>query len=404
MQSHIEENVLPRRFRILRNGRRQIETLIKDEEEVNRMKIGCVKEIKPQEYRVGMTPDNVHDFIAHGHEVMIETQAGEGSGFTDAAYLAAGAVIVPAAGEVWSKSEMIIKVKEPLESEYKLMREGQIIYTYLHLAANKSLTEAMLASGCIGVAYETIEDAGGGLPLLKPMSEIAGRLSVQEGAKYLEKPFGGKGVLLGGVPGVKSAKVIILGAGIVGANACQMAVGLGADVIVMDIDLEKLRMLDALYGNRIKTLYATPSAIRNEILSADLVIGAVLVHGASAPKLLKREYLKDMIPGSVIVDVAVDQGGCFETTRPTYHNDPVYEIDRIVHYCVANMPGAVPRTSTLALTNATHAYGLKIAGQGIEKTMRDDPLFRKGINIYRGACTYDKVAQQFGLPYMPPAQ
>jgi alanine dehydrogenase len=365
------------------------------------MKLGCVKEIKQQEYRVGMTPDNVHDYVANHHKVMIETGAGEGSGFSNTAYQTAGAEIVPAAEDVWAKSEMIIKVKEPLESEYKYMREGQILYTYLHLAANKVLTEAMLKSGCIGVAYETIEDQNGGLPLLKPMSEIAGRLSIQEGAKYLEKPFGGKGVLLGGVPGVQSAKVIILGAGIVGMNACKMAVGLGADVTVMDVDLDKLRTLDAIFGNRINTLYSTASAIRKEVQTADLVIGAVLIHGASAPKLLKKEYLRDMILGSVIVDVAVDQGGCFETTRPTYHRDPVYEIDGIVHYCVANMPGAVPRTSTLALTNATHAYGLKIAGQGVEKTMRDDPLFRKGINIYRGDCTYDKVAQQFGLPYKP---
>ncbi|MBN1777016.1 MAG: alanine dehydrogenase [Clostridiales bacterium] len=362
------------------------------------MKIGCVKEIKPQEYRVGMTPGNVHDFVAHGHEVMVETGAGEGSGFSDAAYQAAGAAVVPDANNIWAECGMIVKVKEPLEAEYPLMREGQILYTYLHLAANKPLTEAMLQSGCIGIAYETIEDAGGGLPLLKPMSEIAGRLSIQEGAKYLEKPFGGKGVLLGGVPGVKGAKVIILGAGIVGANACKMAMGLSADVVVMDVDLDKLRTLDALYDNRIQTLFSTPSAIRNEVRSADLVVGAVLIHGASAPKLLKREYLREMIPGSVVVDVAVDQGGCFETTRPTYHHDPVYEVDGIIHYCVANMPGAVPRTSTLALTNATHGYGLKIAGLGVESLMEKDPLFRKGINIYRGACTYDKVAREFGLP------
>ena len=361
------------------------------------MKIGCVKEIKPQEYRVGMTPDNVHDFAAHGHPVMIETGAGEGSGFSDAAYLAAGAEVADSAREIWAQSELIIKVKEPLEAEYPLMRDGQILYTYLHLAANQALTKAMMQSGCIGVAYETIEDQNGGLPLLKPMSEIAGRLSIQEGAKYLEKPFGGKGVLLGGVPGVKGAKVIILGAGIVGANACRMAAGLGADVTMMDVDLEKLRTLDALYEGRIKTLYSTPAAIHSEVKNADLVIGAVLIHGASAPKLLKREYLKDMIPGTVIVDVAVDQGGCFETTRATYHRDPVYEVDGVVHYCVANMPGAVPRTSTLALTNATHAYGLKIAGQGIDALIHSDPLLRKGVNIYRGACTYDKVAEQFGL-------
>ncbi len=370
---------------------------IPQQKEEYTMKIGCVKEIKPQEYRVGMTPGNVHDFAAHGHIVMIEAHAGEGSGFSDEAYRAAGALIAATAQEVWAQADMIVKVKEPLEAEYPLMRDGQILYTYLHLAANRTLTEAMMQSGCIGVAYETIEDTHGGLPLLKPMSEIAGRLSIQEGAKYLEKPFGGKGVLLGGVTGVKGARVIILGAWIVGANACKMAVGLGADVTVMDVDLDKLRALDALYSGRIKTLYSTPSAIHAEVRTADLVIGGVLIAGASAPKLVKREYLKDMIPGSVIVDVAVDQGGCFETTKATYHNDPVYEVDGIVHYCVANMPGAVPRTSTLALTNATHAYGLKIADQGIEALIQTDPLFRKGVNIYRGACSYDKVAQQFGL-------
>ncbi len=363
------------------------------------MKIGCVKEIKVQEYRVGITPDNVSDFIAQHHSVMIETRAGDGSGFSDAMYQAAGAVIVPNANEIWAASEMIIKVKEPLEPEYQHMREGQILYTYLHLAANQPLTEAMMKSGCIGVAYETIEDARGDLPLLKPMSEIAGRLSIQEGAKYLEKPFGGKGVLLGGVPGVKNAKVVILGAGIVGMNACQMAVGLGADVTMIDVDIEKLRHMDALYGNKIHTLYSSPSTIRNEVKTADLVIGAVLIHGASAPKLLKREYLSDMTAGSVIVDVAVDQGGCFETSRVTYHNDPVYEVDHIVHYCVANMPGAVARTSTLALTNATLPYGLRIAGQGIETAMRADPMLRKGINVFRGHCTYDKVALQFHIPY-----
>ncbi len=364
------------------------------------MKIGCVKEIKPQEYRVGLTPNNVRDFTLHHHTVMMETHAGEGSGFTDAEYAAAGAELVPAAETIWAQSEMIVKVKEPLAQEYPLMRNGQIIYTYLHLAANEALTRAMLQSGCIGVAYETIEDQAGGLPLLRPMSEIAGRLSIQEGAKYLEKPFGGRGVLLGGVPGVKSAKVVILGAGIVGANACKMAVGLGADVTVLDLNVDKLRALDALYGNRIQTLFSSPSVLRSEVTDADLVIGAVLVHGASAPKLLKREYLREMAPGAVIVDVAVDQGGCFETTHPTYHNDPVFTIDQVVHYCVANMPGAVPRTATLALTNATFPYGLKIAQQGLEPAAQADPLLRKGINIHRGLCTYDKVAGQFGLPYV----
>ncbi len=365
------------------------------------MNIGCVKESKVEEYRVGMTPDNVSEFVARQHHIMVEAGAGEGSGFSDSEYRNAGAEIVQKAADVWARSEMIIKVKEPLEAEYTLMRDGQILYTYLHLAANRPLTEAMLKSGCIGVAYETVEDRQGGLPLLKPMSEIAGRLSVQEGAKYLEKPFGGRGVLLGGVPGVKNAKVVIIGAGIVGTNACQIAVGFGADVTIMDKDPDKLRHLDSLYGNRVHTIFSSPSAIRSEVKTADLVIGAVLVAGARAPKLLKREYLKDMLPGSVIVDVAVDQGGCFETTKATYHNDPVYTVDGIVHYCVANMPGAVARTSTLALTNATLPYGLQIADQGIEQMIKTDPLFAKGVNIYRGACTFDKVAQQFQLPYTP---
>lgn len=361
------------------------------------MKIGCVKEIKTHEYRVGMTPDNVREYIANGHTVYIETKAGEGSGFCNEEYLAAGAIIADTAKDVWHTCDMIVKVKEPLEPEYSLMRDGQIVYTYLHLAADKELTDAMMKSGCIGVAYETIEDRNGGLPLLKPMSEIAGRLSVQEGAKYLEKPFGGRGLLLGGVPGVKNAKVVVIGAGIVGTNACKMAVGLGADVTVIDINVDRLRYLDDIYAGRIKTLYSTPTTIQNEVADADLVIGAVLIPGASAPKLLKKEYLKGMNPGSVIVDVAVDQGGCFETTKATYHNDPIFEIDGVVHYCVANMPGAVPRTSTIALTNATLSYGVKIANMGIEEAVKADAGLKKGINIYKGNCTYDKVAEYFNM-------
>ncbi len=361
------------------------------------MKVGCVKEIKVHEYRVGMTPDNVSEYVSHGHAVYIETTAGEGSGFSDAEYVKAGAAILKTAKEVWDACDMIVKVKEPLEAEYALIRPGQIVYTYLHLAANRKLTDAMMASGCIGVAYETIEDRKGGLPLLKPMSEIAGRLSVQEGAKYLEKPFGGRGTLLGGVPGVKSAKVVVLGAGIVGMNACKMAVGLGADVTVVDINIDKLRYIDDLYAGRVKTVYSTPTAIQNEVSDAELVIGAVLIPGASTPKLLKKEYLKGMNAGAVIVDVAVDQGGCFETTRATYHNDPVFEVDGVVHYCVANMPGAVPRTSTVALTNATLSYGLRIADMGIEQAVQSDGGLRKGVNVYHGACTYDKVAEHFGI-------
>lgn len=361
------------------------------------MKIGCVKEIKTHEYRVGMTPDNVREYVTNGHTVYIETKAGEGSGFSNEEYLAAGALIADTANDVWDTCDMIVKVKEPLEPEYSLMREGQIVYTYLHLAADKKLTDAMIKSGCIGVAYETIEDRNGGLPLLKPMSEIAGRLSVQEGAKYLEKPFGGRGLLLGGVPGVKNAKVVVIGAGIVGTNACKMAVGLGADVTVIDINLDRLRYLDDIYAGRIKTLYSTPTTIQNEVADADLVVGAVLIPGASAPKLLKKEYLKGMNLGSVIVDVAVDQGGCFETTKATYHNDPIFEVNGVVHYCVANMPGAVPRTSTIALTNTTLSYGVKIANMGIEEAAKSDTGLKKGINIYKGACTYDKVAEFFDI-------
>lgn len=361
------------------------------------MKIGCVKEIKAFEFRVGITPGNVEEYVSHGHEVCIESGAGEGSGFSDGEYAAAGAKIVQNAKDVWSLSDMIIKVKEPLEQEYGLIRSGQILFTYLHLAANRALTEAVVKSGCTGVAYETIEDRFGDLPLLRPMSEIAGRLSIQEGAKYLEKPFGGRGVLLGGVPGVRNAKVVILGAGIVGKNACKMAVGLGADVTVLDINMDRLRYLDDLYDGRIKTLYSTPQVIKAEVSGADLVVGAVLIHGASAPKLVKKEYLAGMIPGSVIVDVAVDQGGCFETTKPTYHNDPVFTVDGVVHYCVANMPGAVPRTSTLALTNATLPYGLAIADKGVEALAAADAGFKKGVNCYGGACTYDKVAEAFGM-------
>lgn len=361
------------------------------------MKIGCVKEIKAFEFRVGMTPGNVEEYVSHGHEVCIESAAGEGSGFSDEEYAAAGAAVVQNAKDVWRSCDMIIKVKEPLEAEYGLIRSGQILFTYLHLAANRALTRAVVESGCTGVAYETIEDKNGDLPLLRPMSEIAGRLSIQEGAKYLEKPFGGRGVLLGGVPGVRNAKVVILGAGIVGKNACKMAVGLGADVTVLDINMNSLRYMDDLFGGRIKTLYSTPQAIKAEVSGADLVIGAVLIHGSCAPKLVKKEYLANMIPGSVIVDVAVDQGGCFETTKPTYHNDPVFVVDGVVHYCVANMPGAVPRTSTIALTNATLPYGLAIAGKGVETLAAEDPGFSRGVNCYGGACTYDKVAESFGM-------
>ncbi len=363
------------------------------------MRIGCVKEIKTHEYRVGMTPDNVKEYLKYSHEVFIETKAGEGSSFTDEEYERAGATIIDSAEQVWNSCDMIIKVKEPLEQEYPLIRKGQILYTYLHLAADLPLTKALMISGCKAVAYETITDKKGSLPLLKPMSEIAGRLSVQEGAKYLEKPFGGRGVLLGGVPGVKKAKVVVLGGGIVGTNACRMAIGLGADVSVLDTNLDRLAYLDEIFGGTLKTLYSTEAVIQNEIVDADLVVGAVLIPGASAPKLLKKEYLKTMKKGSVIVDVAVDQGGCFETTKATYHNDPVFEVDGVVHYCVANMPGAVPNTSTTALTNATLRYGLMIANLGLEKAAEQDSGLKNGINIYDGKCTYKNVAISHNIEY-----
>lgn len=361
------------------------------------MKVGCVKEIKNNESRVGMTPDNAKEYRAHGHQVFVEIGAGTGSGFADEAYAAAGAELLRTAAEVWEKCDMIVKVKEPLVSEYPLMRENQILYTYLHLAADKELTDALLAHKCKGVAYETLTDSRGGLPLLKPMSEIAGRLSVIEGAKHLEKPFGGCGVLISGVPGVRKAKVVVIGGGVVGANACKMALGLDADVTIFDVSLDRLAQLDDQFNGRIKTLYSTPTAIEREIADADLVIGAVLIPGASAPKLVKRGMLKNMKPGAVIVDVAVDQGGCVETTRATTHDKPTFVVDGVLHYCVANMPGAVPYTSTLALTNATLKYGLKIADMGLEAAAKTDPGICNAINTYAGQCTYKGVAAAFGL-------
>ena len=362
-----------------------------------RMKIGCVKEIKAHEYRVGMTPSNAAEYVKNSHQVYIETKAGEGSGFTDEEYARAGALIVDSAADIWPLCDMVVKVKEPLPEEYSFMRKDQIIFTYLHLAADLTLTKAMLESNCIGVAYETITDKKGGLPLLKPMSEIAGRLSVQEGAKYLEKPFGGRGILMSGVPGVKNAKVVVLGGGTVGTNACKMALGLGADVTVLDMSLDRLTYLDDMFNGKIKTLFSTDTSIENEIRDADVVIGAVLIPGASAPKLIKKEHLKTMKKGAVMVDVAVDQGGCFETTKPTYHHDPVYEVDGVLHYCVANMPGAVPNTSTTALTNATLKYGLMIANLGLEKAAELDAGLKNGINIYKGKCTCKNVADCFDI-------
>ena len=361
------------------------------------MKIGCVTEIKAHEYRVGLTPDNVQAYCAHGHEVVIQQGAGEGSGFSDQEYASAGAKILATAQDVWGLCDMVVKVKEPLPDEYVRMREGQILYTYLHLAADRTLTEAVLESKVKAVAYETIRDAAGGLPLLRPMSEVAGRLSIQEGAKCLERPMGGMGVLLGGVPGVSKARVVILGGGTVGTNACKMAVGLGADVTILDNSLARLAQLDDLFGSRIQTLYSQPATIEKALREADLTIGAVLIPGAAAPKLIKRSYLKNMKRGSVIVDVAVDQGGCCETTSPTYHDDPTFLVDGVVHYCVANMPGAVSRTSTIALTNATLSRGLLIADKGLERAAREDQGLAAGINSYCGALTCREVAEEFNI-------
>ena len=344
------------------------------------MKVGCVKEIKNNEYRVGMTPDNVKSYTNAGHVVYIEKGAGEGSGFTDAEYEAAGAVMTDTAKEVWDACEMMIKVKEPLKEEYKYFHKDLILYTYLHLAADRPLTDALLEAGVKGVAYETLIERNRTIPLLAPMSQIAGRLSVQEGAKYLEKPFGGKGMLLSGVPGTPKAKVVILGAGNVGTNACKIAVGMGADVTIFDINLERLAYLDDIFGARIQTMYSTDAAIENAVKDADLVIGCVLIPGKAAPKVMKKAYLKEMKPGSVIVDVAVDQGGCCETTKVTYHDNPTFVVDGVVHYCVGNMPGAVPRTSTIALTNATLKYGLQIADKGLENACKENDVIYSGIN------------------------
>lgn len=365
------------------------------------MKVGCVKEIKNNEFRVGMTPDNVKSYVNAGHEVYIEKSAGAGSGFPDAEYEAAGAKMIDAAKEVWDTVDMMVKVKEPLPAEYPLFHEGLILYTYLHLAADQPQTDALLSAKVKGVAYETLIERNGSIPLLAPMSQIAGRLSIQEGAKYLEKTFGGEGVLLAGVPGTPKANVVILGGGSVGTNACKIAVGMGANVTIMDVNLQRLAYLDDIFGARIQTLVSTDANIENAVKEADLVIGSVLIPGKAAPKLFKKAYLKEMKPGAVFVDVAVDQGGCGETTKVTYHDNPIYEVDGVVHYCVGNMPGAVPRTSTIALTNATLAYGLQIANKGLEKACQDNDVIFSAINTYDGKLTCKAVAESFtGYDYI----
>ncbi|MGH9832892.1 MAG: alanine dehydrogenase [Blastocatellia bacterium] len=365
------------------------------------MIIGLPKEIKDNESRVGLTPAGVKTLNDYGHTVLVEKDAGTGSGISDDEYRTAMGQIVDSADEVWQRAEMIIKVKEPVGPEYQRMREGQILFTYLHLAPDPTLTQAMLERKVTGVAYETITNDEGHLPLLTPMSEVAGRMAVQIGAFYLQKPEGGRGVLMGGVPGVLPAKVSIVGGGVVGINSIKMAVGLGANVTVLDKNLERLRYLDDIFGAKIRTLMSNPYTVQEAIANADLVIGAVLIPGASAPHLVTRPMLSTMHKGAVIVDVAVDQGGCIETTRPTTHSDPTFYVDDVLHYCVANMPGAVPRTSTFALTNATLPLALKLANKGFKDAIAKDRHLKAGVNTYAGHITYEAVAESQGLAYKP---
>jgi len=368
------------------------------------MQIGVPQEIKNHEYRVGLTPASVRELCAHGHSVRVQSGAGAAIGLSDEDYRAAGATLVPDAASVFAQAEMIIKVKEPQAPELTMLRPGQILYTYLHLAPDAALTAALVRSGAVCIAYETITGPNRTLPLLAPMSEVAGRMAVQAGATHLEKSRGGMGVLLGGVPGVPAAHVVILGAGTVGANAVQMAVGMGARVTVLNRSMEKLRALDALYGNRIHTLLASTHNIEQSVLDAELVIGSALVAGATAPKLVSRALVSRMKKGAVMVDVAIDQGGCFETSHPTTHADPTFVVDGVVHYCVANMPGNVARTSTFALNNATLPHALALAGKGWQQAMREDPHLRHGLNIAQGHVTHEAVAQQLGYAYVPAEQ
>ena len=365
------------------------------------MIVGLPKEIKDNEYRVGLTPAGVRALTDAAHSVIVEQSAGEGSGFEDALYQKAGAQIIASADDVWGQADMIVKVKEPIEPEYKRMREGQLLFTYLHLAPDTKLTAELLERKVTGVAYETITDRRGTLPLLTPMSEVAGRMAIQVGAHYLEKMSGGRGILLGGVPGVPAARVVIIGGGVVGTNAAKIAVGMGAHVTIIDNNLDRLRELDDIFLSKISTLASSAYMIHDAITTADLIVGAVLVPGAAAPRLVTRNMLKDVPNGAVIVDVAVDQGGCIETTHPTTHSDPTYYVEGVLHYCVANMPGAVPRTSTFALTNATLPYALKLANLGFLNAITSDPGLKEGVNTYAGHCTYEAVATAQGLQYTP---
>jgi alanine dehydrogenase len=365
------------------------------------MKIGVPREIKVQEYRVGLTPAAVREYVAAGHEVFVETGAGGGIGAGDDVYLAAGARVVGSAREVFETAEMLVKVKEPQPSEWPLLHEGHILFTYLHLAPDPAQTQGLLKSGCTAVAYETVTDADGGLPLLAPMSEVAGRLAIEAAVASLRKPAGGKGLLLGGVPGVPPGRVLVVGGGVVGTQAARMAVGLGAEVTILDRSLPRLRQLDDLFGGRVRTRYSTVAAVEEELRAADVVVGAVLVPGASAPKLVTRAMLKEMRPRSVLVDVAIDQGGCFETSHATTHEEPTYVVDDIIHYAVANMPGAVPVTSSDALNHATLPFGLALAEHGTKALMRD-PHLRRGLNIHRGRVTCAPVARAQGLEAITP--
>ncbi|MDE5645945.1 MAG: alanine dehydrogenase [Muribaculaceae bacterium] len=365
------------------------------------MKIGIPKEIKNNENRVGATPAGVKELVAHGHTLFVQHTAGEGSGFSDEEYAAAGATILPTIEDVYATADMIIKVKEPIAPEYKLIRKGQLLFTYFHFASDRALTEAMVESGATCIAYETVTDRDNRLPLLIPMSEVAGRMSIQEGARFLEKPQGGRGVLMGGVPGVKPAKVLVLGAGVVGRNAALMAAGLGADVTITDVNLNVLRHCADVMPKNVKTLYSSRHNIEQELPTTDLVVGSVLVPGAKAPHLVTADMVKMMRPGSVMVDVAVDQGGCFETTHPTTHSEPTYVVDGVVQYAVANIPGAVPYTSTLALTNATMPYALRLADLGWVEACKRDAGLANGVNVVDGKITFKAVADAFGLEYTP---
>ncbi len=368
------------------------------------MLIGLPKEIKNHEYRVGLTPASVRELVSHGHDVLVQSGAGAAIGLSDGLYTAAGATLAPDAGSVFAQSEMIVKVKEPQPQECAMLRPGQILYTYLHLAPDPEQTKALVESGAICIAYETITGPGGGLPLLAPMSEVAGRMAVQAGAAHLEKSKGGMGVLLGGVPGVPAAHVVIIGAGVVGSNALQVAVGMGARVTVLDKNVDRLRQLDLVFGNRIQTVYSTAQSLEDAVLDAEVVVGGVLIPGAAAPKLVTKKMIGAMKKGAVVVDVAIDQGGCFETSHATTHDNPTFVVDGVVHYCVANMPGAVARTSTFALNNATIGHALALADKGWKQALLDDEHLRRGLNVAQGKVTYAAVARDLGYDHVPPAE